>query len=118
MRGIAQNNNASTRRARYEWKDSAKPVGDVWVQRCLWCFCMFTLLLFCFDKVALAVPPGTVISNTANANFDIAGSAQVRASNTVDITTVVNLTPADISFLQYSPTGAGATLENTSPTGW
>ena len=66
---------------------------------------------------AYAVPPGTVISNTANANYDITGTAQIRTSNQVDITTTVILSPATISFLQYSPTGAGATATNSSPTG-
>ncbi len=63
-----------------------------------------------------AVPPGTVITNTAAANFEIATIPQTRPSNSVDITTTVNFSPATISFLQYSPSGLGATPTNTSPT--
>ena len=70
-----------------------------------------------FSQQIYAVPPGTVITNTAAANFEIATIPQIRLSNTVDITTTVNLSPATISFLQYSPTGLGATPTNTSPTG-
>ncbi len=64
-----------------------------------------------------AVQPGTVISNAANATFDNAGVAENRTSNTVDITTTLILTPTDITFYQYSPTGTGATPMVSSPSG-
>lgn len=70
-----------------------------------------------FTSSGYAVPPGTVISNSATANFDVVGIPQVRPSNNVDVTTTVNLSPATISFLQYSPSGLGATPTNSSPTG-
>ncbi|MFV1973918.1 MAG: OmpA family protein, partial [Thiohalobacterales bacterium] len=66
---------------------------------------------------AHAVPPGTVISNTANAAFDNGGSPETRASNIVNTTTTLNLTPTDIEFFQYSPTGAGSTPMLSSPSG-
>lgn len=75
------------------------------------------LILLNGINAAYAVPPGTVISNTADANFSVSGNPQNRTSNIVDITTTVSLTPAQISFLQFSPTGAGASATNTSPTG-
>ncbi|MDW3095745.1 MAG: OmpA family protein [Gammaproteobacteria bacterium] len=78
----------------------------------------FVIALFSlFAHQVYAVPPGTVITNTATANFEIATIPQARLSNSVDITTTVNLSPATISFLQYSPSGLGATPTNTSPTG-
>lgn len=66
---------------------------------------------------AHAVPPGTIISNFANAAFDDAGSPEARTSNTVDITTTLSMTPSDIEFFQYSPTGVGATPMVSSPSG-
>ncbi len=62
-------------------------------------------------NTALAVPPGTVLSNTANAGYSIGGvPGFTSGSNTVDITTTLNLTPSNISFFQYSPSGAGANM--------
>ena len=75
----------------------------------------YALLLLMATSYVHAVPPGTIISNTAQANFDVSGAAQVRSSNQVDITTSVILSPATISFLQYSPTGSGATPTLASP---
>ena len=117
MRRIAQTNNACARRTCYKRNTPITNVGDCWIQRCIWVFCVITLLLFTTGKVAFAVPPGTVISNTAAANFSVSGVPQNRPSNVVDIITTTNLTPAAISFLQYSPTGLSATPENSSPTG-
>ncbi len=78
-------------------------------------FCAALLLLM--STHAHAVPPGTIISNTANASFDISGAPQVRLSNQVDITTSVILSPAAISFLQYSPSATGSTPTIASPSG-
>ncbi len=104
------------RSACYASGRAARLLGSVWNQSwLLWLGLM--LILLNGINTAYAVPPGTVISNTAGANFSVGGTPQIRTSNIVDITTTVNLTPAQISFLQYSPTGAGASPTNTSPTG-
>ncbi len=79
-------------------------------------FCV-SLIFLLLTTTGYAVPPGTTISNIATANFDVSGIPQTRPSNNVDIITTVNLSPATISFLQYSPTGSGATPTNSSPTG-
>ena len=79
--------------------------------------CLMAIFLGAFTTAVYAIPPGTIITNTAAANFEIASVSQTRFSNAIDITTTVNLSPATISFLQYSPTGTGATATNTSPTG-
>ena len=92
-------------------------VGSIWSRQWLSWLCVLLVLLTGINNFAHAVPPGTVITNTAAANFDVGGIPQNRLSNPVDIITTVNLTPAQISFLQYSPTGAGATATNSSPTG-
>ena len=79
--------------------------------------CCIILSLLSLTQVNAAVP-GTVIDNTAAANFDNNGSAESRTSNTVSLTVLANppgLTPAVISFLQFSPSGGSAT--NTSATG-
>lgn len=81
-------------------------------------FLLVAFLLFALGAAAAhAVPPGTVISNTADATFDNAGSAENRTSNSVAITTTLTLTPTDIAFFQYSPTGTGATPTLSSPSG-
>ncbi|MGB5179419.1 MAG: hypothetical protein WBP44_11895, partial [Gammaproteobacteria bacterium] len=74
-------------------------------------------LLLTGNNTVLAVAPGTLISNTANASFAVAGSTENRASNTVDITTRLLLTPAKAVFFQYAPSGNGARSTAVSPTG-
>lgn len=65
---------------------------------------------------ALAVPPGTVISNTATASYGVGGvPGSSSTSNAADITTTLNYTPSTISFWQYSPSGIGATATLASP---
>jgi len=62
-------------------------------------------------NTAWAVPPGTVLSNNANATYGIGGvPGFTSGSNTVNTTTTINLTPSNISFFQYSPSGAGANV--------
>lgn len=116
MRGIANIISACVRSACYASGQAARIVGSIRTQQWLLWLGIFLILLNGVNN-AYAVPPGTVISNTAAANFSVSGNPQNRTSNVVDITTTVNLTPAQISFLQYSPTGVGATATNTSPTG-
>ena len=74
-------------------------------------------LLLMNSNTVLAVAPGTLISNTANATFAISGNPENRASNTVDISTSLLLTPAKALFFQYSPSGSGARPTVSSPTG-
>ena len=77
---------------------------------------LLSLLLMGSNPV-LAVGPGTLISNTANASFAVAGSTENRTSNTVDITTRLLLTPAKAVFFQYAPSGSGAAPTAVAPTG-
>lgn len=77
---------------------------------------LLTLLLMGNNTVQ-AVAPGTLISNTANASFAVSGNPESRASNTVDITTRLLLTPSEAVFFQYSPSGNGARPTPSSPTG-
>jgi uncharacterized repeat protein (TIGR01451 family) len=62
------------------------------------------LLLLCLTNQAQAVPPGTVISNTAQASFSAWGASSSAASNTVSLTTTWLRTPSHIELLQYAPT--------------
>ncbi len=75
------------------------------------------VLLLTTNQSALAVPPGTLISNTASASFEISGSPETRTSNTVEISSTLALTPSKTLFYQYSPSGNGATATVSSPTG-
>ena len=117
MRGIANKISACMRSACYASGQAARFVGSIKTQLWLLWFSVFLTLFSGVNNIVQAVPPGTVISNTAAANYSVSGNPQNRTSNVVDITTTVNLTPAQISFLQYSPSGAGASATNTSPTG-
>ncbi len=74
-------------------------------------------LLLMNSNTVMAVAPGTLISNTANATFAISGNPENRSSNTVDISTRLLLTPARALFFQYSPSGSGARPTVSSPTG-
>ena len=47
------------------------------------------LMLLTANQSALAVPPGTLISNTASASFEISGNPETRPSNTVEISAAV-----------------------------
>ncbi|RKZ99398.1 MAG: hypothetical protein DRQ45_08735, partial [Gammaproteobacteria bacterium] len=66
---------------------------------------------------ALAVAPGTLISNTANATFTISGNPENRTSNAVNVSTNLQLTPSKATFFQYSSTGTDAKSTVSSPTG-
>ncbi|MDT8442795.1 MAG: OmpA family protein [Desulfuromonadales bacterium] len=62
-------------------------------------------LALCMTSVPLAATlPGTLISNTASATYDLPGSLTGSStSNPVDITTTIQRTPSEIRFLQYAP---------------
>ena len=79
-------------------------------------FAMAVLLLIAHPS-AQAVPPGTLISNTAAASFEISGNPETRTSNSVEISSTLALTPSKAVFYQYSPSGNGATATVSSPTG-
>ena len=56
---------------------------------------LFTFLLTLLPVSAHALtPPGTVISSTATATFDIGGPVVTAASNTVDVVTSIIQTPS------------------------
>lgn len=58
------------------------------------------MALLTISSPAFAVPPGTVISNIANANFDVSGAPLSSTSNTASMTTVVARSSAAIELLQ------------------
>ncbi|MEM8843614.1 MAG: hypothetical protein AAGB35_01060 [Pseudomonadota bacterium] len=68
------------------------------------------------SNTLFAVPPGTVISNTAVANYDVSATPQTRNSNTVDVTTSIIFSDATLEILQFSPNGDGLNGD-VSPTG-
>ena len=79
-------------------------------------FFLYVVVMTGLASVAHAVVPGTVISNTASADFEINSVAQNRISNVVDITTSLILTEAILEPYQFSPDGDGADF-NVSTTG-
>ena len=90
----------------HEWKTAlililkaGFPTGTVSYSACWKALCFFLCNIFSIS--ILAAPTGTVIENTAFANFDVGGSSASTSSNTVSITTAG--TPASISLLQYQP---------------
>ena len=77
---------------------------------------LFTLLLTLLPVSAHALtPPGTVISSTATATFDIGGPVVTATSNTVDVVTTIIQTPSTITMYQYDPIGPG-TVSQTAVT--
>ncbi|MFZ1984658.1 MAG: DUF11 domain-containing protein, partial [Desulfatitalea sp.] len=75
---------------------------------------LFALLLG-LATPALAVPAGTVISNTAQAAFRAWGTDRSTSSNTVRLTTAWIRTPSRIELLQYAP-GVATAQPVTVPT--
>ncbi len=55
-----------------------------------------------------AVPPGTLIDNTATAAYTVDGAGVASSSNLVRITTVATRTPSVLEFLQYAPASPSA----------
>ncbi len=72
-------------------------------------YTLFFLLLF-LTATAHAVPPGTVIDNTAQASFSVWGTDTVVPSNPATLTTEWLRTPARVELLQYAPMVAGAQM--------
>ena len=83
-------------------KKAIKPVDYLKVQQAFLLLLYSAILFVLFPSLVQAVPPGTVISNTATANFDVSGSAQNTNSNLVDITTTVIFTDATLEIFQFS----------------
>ena len=70
---------------------------------------MVLMLILLMPVSTLAVPPGTVISNMAQATYDLGSvSGIISPSNTVTIVTVDFSTPSTLEFLQYASTAPGA----------
>ena len=57
-----------------------------------------------------AVPAGTLITNTARADYSLGGSAQTSFSNTVNITTVMIGSPSVLELFRYSPSSPSVFL--------
>ena len=69
--------------------------------------------------LAWCLPQGTVISNTAQATYNLgATNGLVSSSNTVTTSTVVVRTPSTLAFLQYAPTLTSADLLPVSQTAY
>lgn len=67
-------------------------------------FSLLVILLLAPQAAFAATPAGTLITNTATAQFSMYSSAPVsRPSNPVDITTTAYRTPSLIEFMQYAP---------------
>ncbi len=86
---------------------------------------MMTLYIvsqFAMTAAQAITPPGTVISNTAGASFDIGGSPISIASNPASVTSTIIGTSSAVALYQYDPVGPGAlslpfpTQYNTAPT--
>src|SRR5574341_381884 len=78
------------------------------------------LFIFLFSSFAWSVTPtGTVISNTATANYtrDAGGPVTV-SSNIVSVTTTVRRTAATIEYLQYAPAAPGSQPVTVQPTAY
>ncbi|MGD9007857.1 MAG: OmpA family protein [Desulfobacteraceae bacterium] len=79
--------------------------------------CALILSLFVLVGPALAVPPGTVIDNTAEVAYRSWG-IDISASSTVSLTTEWRRTPAQIELLQYAPTVGGAPMVSVAMTAY
>ncbi len=77
------------------------------------------LCAFLMPALAWSLPPGTLISNTAQATYKLgAASGVVSSSNTVTTTTVVVRTPSTLEYLHYAPTVPGAEAVPVSSTAY
>lgn len=84
-----------------------------------WAFISLLGVLFQTWPVEAVTPPGISISNTARANYSIAGyGAKVVDSNSVETTTVALRSPSILEFLHYAPSVATAELVPVSTTAY
>ena len=66
------------------------------------------LLLYIYvSSVQAVTPPGTIISNTAGASFDMGGPVITVNSNTVTTVTTIIGTSSSVTLYQYAPSGSG-----------
>lgn len=79
--------------------------------------CALILALFMLAGPALAVPPGTIIDNTAQVAYRSWG-ADLNAASTVSLTTEWRRTAARIELLQYAPAVGGAPLVSVAVTAY
>ena len=77
-------------------------------------FISIPLLMLLPVSAHALTPPGTVISNTATATFDIGGPAVTATSNTVDVVTTIIQTPSTITMYQYDPIGPGTVSQTVA----
>jgi uncharacterized repeat protein (TIGR01451 family) len=80
--------------------------------------CALLLFFFILAAPAHAVPPGTVIDNTAQATFRVWGTDTAATSNPVTLVTEWLRTPAQVELLQYAPTAPGAQMVDVPITGF
>ena len=65
---------------------------------------IWLLVILCMlPSAAGAVPAGTVITNTAIADFTVNGSPQTAYSNSVSVTTVLLGSPSALDLFRYAP---------------
>jgi hypothetical protein len=79
--------------------------------------CALILALLVPAGPAPAVPPGTVIDNTARVAYRSWG-AEINAGSTVSLTTEWRRTAARIELLQYAPSVSGAPMVSTAVTAY
>jgi hypothetical protein len=80
--------------------------------------CALIISIFVLAATALAVPPGTVIDNTAQVAYRSWGTDSTATSNTASLTTEWRRTAAQIELLQYAPTVGGAPLVQMAMTAY
>jgi uncharacterized repeat protein (TIGR01451 family) len=73
-------------------------------------FACLLIVLALTASSALAVPAGTIITNTASADFTLSGTLQSATSNSVSITTVILGTPSTLELYRYSPSAPALSL--------
>ena len=78
--------------------------------------CALIVSIFMLAASALAVPPGTVIDNTAQVAYRSWGVDINDSSNTASLTTQWRRTDATLELLQYAPTVSGAPMVSCAMT--
>ncbi len=87
---------------------SCRDARRTWGLACI-LFFLFSLLVVLLPAATVyAVPPGTVIDNTAHASFHSNGTDASISSNASTLTTTWMRTPSQIELLQYAPLLGGA----------
>ena len=82
-------------------------------------FVVAVLCVVLIPALAWCLPPGTVISNTALATYNLgATSGILSSSNTVTTTTVIVRTPSTLEYMQYAPAVASAEQISVSATAY